>query len=170
MAKSNCSRNILRCRSWVSCKSNEPTKSNRINWDSAPHVLHLDTNRHRRTWPSWSFVTIFLTELACDINDFKVCFSQQVTAHRAHYAVQIKQDLVGGRCRWARSVWPHFCKHQSYQWKDTDQPRIEESVDENGIRTTIEYSLNDEGKKVKVSTAVQKHNLCSQSISRLPVA
>jgi len=26
----------------------------------------------------------------------------------------------------------------------------EESVDENGIRTTIEYTLNDEGKNVKV--------------------
>jgi hypothetical protein len=29
-------------------------------------------------------------------------------------------------------------------------PKNEEFVDEDGIRTTIEYTLNDEGKKVKV--------------------
>ena len=32
----------------------------------------------------------------------------------------------------------------------TEQPKNEESVDENGIRTIIEYALNDDGKKVKV--------------------
>ena len=35
-------------------------------------------------------------------------------------------------------------------------PKNEEFVDENGIRTTIEYTLNDEGKKVKVLAAVYK--------------
>jgi hypothetical protein len=29
-------------------------------------------------------------------------------------------------------------------------PETEESVDENGVTTIIEYSVNDEGKKVKV--------------------
>jgi len=29
-------------------------------------------------------------------------------------------------------------------------PKNEEFVDENGIRTTIEYTLNEDGKKVKV--------------------
>ena len=32
-------------------------------------------------------------------------------------------------------------------------PKIEDFVDENGIRTIIEYSINEEGKKVKVTTA-----------------
>jgi translation initiation factor 3 subunit G len=36
-----------------------------------------------------------------------------------------------------------------------DQPKIEDSVDENGIRTIIEYTLNDEGKKVKVNICVE---------------
>jgi translation initiation factor 3 subunit G len=35
--------------------------------------------------------------------------------------------------------------------EDLEQPRVgEDYVDENGVRTTIEYSINDEGKKVKV--------------------
>jgi len=29
-------------------------------------------------------------------------------------------------------------------------PKVEDYVDENGIRVTIEYTVNDEGKKVKV--------------------
>lgn len=33
----------------------------------------------------------------------------------------------------------------------SDVPRIEESVDANGIRTIVEYTTNDEGKRVKVS-------------------
>ena len=35
-----------------------------------------------------------------------------------------------------------------------DQPKTEDFVDENGIRTTIEYTLNDEGKKVKVGNRI----------------
>lgn len=31
-----------------------------------------------------------------------------------------------------------------------EQPKGEDYVDENGIRTTVEYTVNDEGKKVKV--------------------
>jgi translation initiation factor 3 subunit G len=31
-----------------------------------------------------------------------------------------------------------------------EQPKIEDFVDEDGIRTTIEYTVNEEGKKVKV--------------------
>ena len=36
-----------------------------------------------------------------------------------------------------------------------EQPRLpkpEETVDENGIITVVEYSVNDEGRKVKVSS------------------
>lgn len=29
-------------------------------------------------------------------------------------------------------------------------PKVEDYVDENGIRVTVEYTVNDEGKKVKV--------------------
>jgi hypothetical protein len=35
--------------------------------------------------------------------------------------------------------------------RGADQPKVEDSVDENGIRTIIEHTVNDEGKKVKVS-------------------
>ena len=31
-----------------------------------------------------------------------------------------------------------------------DQPKGEDYIDENGIRTTVEYTVNDEGKKIKV--------------------
>jgi translation initiation factor 3 subunit G len=31
-----------------------------------------------------------------------------------------------------------------------DQGKVEDYVDENDIRTTVEYAINDEGKKVKV--------------------
>ena len=31
-----------------------------------------------------------------------------------------------------------------------DQGKVEYFVDKNGIRTTVEYAINDEGKKVKV--------------------
>ena len=33
---------------------------------------------------------------------------------------------------------------------ELELPKNEEFVDEDGIRTTIEYALNEEGKKVKV--------------------
>lgn len=37
----------------------------------------------------------------------------------------------------------------------SDQPnKVEDYVDENGIRVTVEYVLNDEGKKVKVGFRV----------------
>lgn len=32
----------------------------------------------------------------------------------------------------------------------TEMPKGEDYVDENGIRTTVEYSVNEDGKKVKV--------------------
>jgi hypothetical protein len=32
----------------------------------------------------------------------------------------------------------------------TEQPKNQDFVDENGIRTTIEYTVNEDGKKVKV--------------------
>ncbi len=38
-----------------------------------------------------------------------------------------------------------FASHPS-----PDQPKSEDYTDENGIRTTIEYTVNDEGKKIKV--------------------
>lgn len=36
----------------------------------------------------------------------------------------------------------------------SEQPKVEDYVDENGIRTTVEYIINDEGKKVKVRASV----------------
>ena len=33
-----------------------------------------------------------------------------------------------------------------------EQPKTEDYVDENGIRTTVEYTVNEEGKRVKVRT------------------
>ena len=32
----------------------------------------------------------------------------------------------------------------------SDQGKVEDFVDENGIRTTVEYAMTEEGKKVKV--------------------
>ena len=34
--------------------------------------------------------------------------------------------------------------------EELEQPKVEDYVDENGIRITVEYTVNDEGKKVKV--------------------
>lgn len=34
--------------------------------------------------------------------------------------------------------------------EEFEPPKIEDYVDENGIRITVEYTVNDEGKKVKV--------------------
>ena len=31
-----------------------------------------------------------------------------------------------------------------------EQPKGEDYIDENGIRTTVEYTINDEGKRIKV--------------------
>jgi hypothetical protein len=42
--------------------------------------------------------------------------------------------------------------------EELEQPKIEQDfVDENGIRTTIEYAVNDEGKKVKVCIFFNRH-------------
>ena len=45
-----------------------------------------------------------------------------------------------------------------------EQPKVEDFVDENGVRTTIEYSINDEGKKVKVRARIPAASarLCSE--------
>jgi len=34
--------------------------------------------------------------------------------------------------------------------EELELPKVEDYVDENGIRITVEYAVNDEGKKVKV--------------------
>ncbi|KAG1888749.1 eukaryotic translation initiation factor 3 subunit G-domain-containing protein [Suillus subluteus] len=39
---------------------------------------------------------------------------------------------------------------------ELDQPKIEDYVDENGIRITTEYSINDEGKKVKITRKIKR--------------
>ncbi|TFK47608.1 translation initiation factor 3 RNA-binding subunit [Heliocybe sulcata] len=49
---------------------------------------------------------------------------------------------------------------QKTSWADEvdeiDQPKIEDFVDENGIRTTIEYTTNDQGKKVKITRKTKR--------------
>jgi len=41
--------------------------------------------------------------------------------------------------------------------EELEQPKIEQDfVDENGIRTTIEYAVNDEGKKVKITRKTKR--------------
>ena len=47
-------------------------------------------------------------------------------------------DLMTPKTSWADDV------------DELELPKSQEFVDEDGIRTTIEYTLNDEGKKVKV--------------------
>ncbi|CAA7268650.1 unnamed protein product [Cyclocybe aegerita] len=39
---------------------------------------------------------------------------------------------------------------------ELELPKNEEFVDENGVRTTIEYTLNDEGKKVKITRRIKR--------------
>ncbi|KIK09783.1 hypothetical protein K443DRAFT_300906 [Laccaria amethystina LaAM-08-1] len=39
---------------------------------------------------------------------------------------------------------------------DEQEHKIEESVDENGVRTTVEWSVNDEGKKVKITRRIKR--------------
>jgi len=39
---------------------------------------------------------------------------------------------------------------------DFDQPRIEESIDANGIRTIVEYTTNEEGKKIKITRRIKR--------------
>ena len=34
--------------------------------------------------------------------------------------------------------------------EELEPPKVEDYVDENGNRVTVEYTINDEGKKVKV--------------------
>lgn len=45
--------------------------------------------------------------------------------------------------------WSHF-KKSNDTYTILEQPKGEDYVDENGVRTTVEYTVNDEGKKVKV--------------------
>ncbi|GJE86710.1 translation initiation factor 3, RNA-binding subunit [Phanerochaete sordida] len=39
---------------------------------------------------------------------------------------------------------------------ELEQPKGEDYVDENGIRTTVEYTVNDEGKKVKITRKIKR--------------
>ncbi|KAI0635017.1 translation initiation factor 3 RNA-binding subunit [Trametes polyzona] len=39
---------------------------------------------------------------------------------------------------------------------ELETPKGEDYVDENGIRTTVEYSINDEGKKVKITRKIKR--------------
>jgi translation initiation factor 3 subunit G len=41
--------------------------------------------------------------------------------------------------------------------------KIEDSVDENGIRTTVEYSVNDEGKRVKVTSFSMEYTIVREA-------
>lgn len=68
---------------------------------------------------------------------------------------QSTKNLVGGRNRRARCVQSAVQSLQgtnlsAFVFCHLEQPKGEDYVDENGIRTTVEYTVNDEGKKVKV--------------------
>ncbi|KAF8622983.1 hypothetical protein AX15_006581 [Amanita polypyramis BW_CC] len=39
---------------------------------------------------------------------------------------------------------------------DLDQGKVEDYVDENGVRTTVEYAINDDGKKVKITRRIKR--------------
>ncbi|KAI0309400.1 translation initiation factor 3 RNA-binding subunit [Amylostereum chailletii] len=49
---------------------------------------------------------------------------------------------------------------QKTSWADDidelEQPKREDFIDENGVRTTIEYTVNDDGKKVKVTRRTKR--------------
>ncbi|THH13066.1 hypothetical protein EW146_g7112 [Bondarzewia mesenterica] len=49
---------------------------------------------------------------------------------------------------------------QKTSWADDvdelEQPKTEDFVDENGVRTTIEYTVNEDGKKVKITRRIKR--------------
>ncbi|KAH7882851.1 eukaryotic translation initiation factor 3 subunit G-domain-containing protein [Phlebopus sp. FC_14] len=49
---------------------------------------------------------------------------------------------------------------QKTSWADDvdelDQPKVEDYIDENGIRIMIEYTVNEEGKKVKITRKIKR--------------
>ncbi|KAI0691863.1 eukaryotic translation initiation factor 3 subunit G-domain-containing protein [Cytidiella melzeri] len=42
------------------------------------------------------------------------------------------------------------------EFDEPEQPKGEDYVDENGVRTTVEYVINDEGKKVKITRKIKR--------------
>jgi hypothetical protein len=62
----------------------------------------------------------------------------------------------GQKTSWADDVedlgghFPPFCPFRNHHSR-LDQSKGEDYIDENGIRTTVEYTINEEGKKIKVS-------------------
>jgi hypothetical protein len=75
----------------------------------------------------------------------------QIVDGEAHVDIQTNKNILGGRCRRAGCVLSAQNFIESLLSSSSDgTPKPEDSVDENGIRTTVEYVINDEGKKVKV--------------------
>jgi hypothetical protein len=68
--------------------------------------------------------------------------SSHIEAPTIHIARSLKKmaDPVTVKTSWADDV----------EVEEFEPPKIEDYVDENGIRVTVEYTVNDEGKKVKV--------------------
>ena len=62
---------------------------------------------------------------------------------------QSTKNLLGRRRRRARSVVPRL-RSLYPRSHEIAAEKGEDFVDENGVRTTVEYVLNDDGKKVKV--------------------
>ena len=63
--------------------------------------------------------------------------------------IQSTKNLLGRRRRRARSVFPRL-RSLYPRSHELASEKGEDFVDENGVRTTVEYVLNDDGKKVKV--------------------
>jgi hypothetical protein len=70
-----------------------------------------------------------------------------------------------GQTTWTSLVSSKLLDHLQIIISDLclELPKNEEFVDENGVRTTIEYTLNEEGKKVKVWVYLN----CGQSLFML---
>ncbi|KZT56273.1 translation initiation factor 3, RNA-binding subunit [Calocera cornea HHB12733] len=62
---------------------------------------------------------------------------------------------VGGSCSCC-------CRRAKTSWADDvdepiiQKPKVEESVDENGLRTVVEYTVNEEGKRVKITRKIRR--------------
>jgi len=65
-------------------------------------------------------------------------FGHQRTASLVHRKKMA--DSAAVKTSWADDV----------EVEELELPKVEDYVDENGIRITVEYAVNDEGKKVKV--------------------
>jgi hypothetical protein len=83
-------------------------------------------------------VSSFVVNVHVDASSFSQSYRTVIIIQAAEFYQGAEMSTI--KTSWADDV------------EELEQPREgEDYVDENGVRTTIEYSINDEGKKIKAS-------------------